>query len=202
MSRAVTIARLGAWCALMGSALALVAFFLPAYGPPPGSLWDFLVRLVLNLDQGSGVLVVLVGALLLVLLSIAVLAALAACLRPPPRALIHWYWGLTLLTLSVYPTATLGILFFIAVDAAIGESYIGDYVGPVNIGTWLLPLGLGLVLLGSILLEKRLLLGPASVPGQDEDVRRIGFWGGTMLSLLLIPLNVVVVVVVVLWLRR
>ena len=88
MERGIRLARSSVWLCLLGSSLALGAFFLPYYTPPPasriphGSLWQVLVLMVFQQEYPQGSFGALsAGVLLLLLFSILVLAVFALVLR-------------------------------------------------------------------------------------------------------------------------
>ena len=101
------------WLCLLGSALALIGFFLPYYTPPPesplppASLGNCLIscgglELLFQHSTGFGAVALGAGALLLVLLGIAALAGLALFLRSPRWNTTETYQSLTSITLVVY----------------------------------------------------------------------------------------------------
>lgn len=151
------LTRPDAWLSLLGSALALVAFFLPYYSAPTvsllqtGSLGDCLDACTLDLlfeSSSTPFGPVPWGAriLLLLLLCISALALLALFLRPPQWKSRHIYLHLTALTLIWYLGVALLTFFSSWVGITIASTPTDDpnkeTLSLVNIGAWLIPLGL------------------------------------------------------------
>jgi len=152
MWRIPTLARPEVWLCLLGSLLALVAFFLPHYNPLPGSLSHGPVLLVSSQPSvGVGLVVFLAIGTLLLLLGIVVLAILALFLRSPRWNITETYLSLTIATLMYYFVAAPVAIFFDWLGALIS----GTLPIALGIGVWLLPVGLLLALVGGILLERR-----------------------------------------------
>ena len=157
------LARPGAWLGLLGSALALVAFFfLPYANPPPGSiippgsLWDVFVLMVFqHHNMGFSLVMLSAGVILLLLLSNAGLAILALFPYPPRWKIKTIYLWLTILTLIYYLFAVLSDLFGYWFETELSSGPYYNTLSLVNIGAWLIPLGLVLALVGGILLERR-----------------------------------------------
>ena len=170
MWRGVLLVRPGAWFCLMGSVLALVAFFLPFYKSlpgsslPPASLGDCLTscvaldRLFQESNTGFGVVALSAWALLLLLFSIMVLAVLALFLRSSRWNVAAIYLRLTILTLIGYLLVALWTLFstwigiYIASTAA--ENPDQETLSLIGIGSLLIPVGLLLAFWGGMLLDR------------------------------------------------
>lgn len=148
MGARAALSRPGAWLCLLGSIFALIAFFLPAFGPalagfPLGSLWDFLLFLM-----RQATIIGLVLLLLLVsLVSLVVLAFLAVF----SGRFIRWYGGLAFFLTIIYLIVASLIGLFL-VMAAMEEASVAEVLGWVHVGTWLLPTGLIMTLSGCHLL--------------------------------------------------
>ena len=163
MWRNPSLARPGVWFCLLGSVLALVAFFLPSVTYAPGSLEDCLTSCDLDRifpSYSSQVEPVPwgVGALLLLLLGVAVWAFLMLFLRSHREKSLLIYLRLTTLTLMYYLGTALITLF----SAWVGEEIASptgvdftDVFSWVGIGAWLILAGLLLALIGAILLKRR-----------------------------------------------
>ena len=155
--------RPGAWLCLLGSILALVAFFLPSVTYAPGSLEDCLTSCDLDRIFPSYSFQVEpipcgVGALLLLLLGVAVLAFLLLFLRSHREKSTLIYLRLTTLTLMYY----LGIALITLFGAWVGDEIASptgvdfmDVLSWVGIGPWLILAGLLLALIGGVLLKWR-----------------------------------------------
>lgn len=163
MWRISSMARPGTWLCLVGSILALVAFFLPSVTYAPGSLEDCLTSCDLDRIFPSYSFQVEpvpwgVGALLLLLLGIAVLAFLMLFLRSHREKSTLIYLRLTILSLMYYLGTALITLSFAWVGEEIasptGVDFI-DVLSWVGIGAWLILAGLLLALIGGVLLKRR-----------------------------------------------
>jgi hypothetical protein len=150
----------------VGSILALVAFFQPYWNPPsgsiipPGSLWDYVVLMVFQHHYlGASLVAVSAGLLLLLLLGMVVLAFLALFLRSSRWQVRTHFLRLTTLTLIFYLFAALSDLFsywFLGTLSAYpGDDSNKETLSLINIGAWLIPLGLLLALIGDVLLKRR-----------------------------------------------
>jgi len=167
MWKAAALARSGEWLCLLGSILALVAFFLPYDNPlpgsiiPPGSLWDYFTLMVFDHHpMGFRLVALSAGLIPLLLLSIVVLAALALFLGSLRRKNLTLYRRLTTATLLYYLFAALSDLFNYWFQATLaGGLPISDpelaTLNLINIGALLIPVGLGLSLIGGKLLKRR-----------------------------------------------
>lgn len=153
MWRGVLLVRPGVWLCLLGSALALVAFFVPYFGPPPGSLWDIMLLYWTGPEEELARLIWLsvpLGVFLLLLMGMMGLAFLAFWPRPLKWAVPRWYRRCTILVLVYYMVITLVSFLVYWLAGLLG----GDFL-QISIGGWLLPLGLLLALIGSILVPAR-----------------------------------------------
>ena len=149
------LSRPGAWLCLLGSTLALVAFFLPAYGPASGSMWDMLLQ-----QSFRGNTLILVGlGVLLFLLSGTVLACWAMLFGSPEWDAMGLYLTFTRSALVYYLIMTLFIALFVLwfsleLDGEIGDITLEGILSLVDIGAWLMAIGLILSLIGGIRLER------------------------------------------------
>src|SRR5215469_16094332 len=153
------LVRPGVWCCLLGSALALVAYFLPYYGPPPGSLWE-LLRLYWsesNTSSGPIWLSVFLGSFLLLLVGLVVLAFLEVWPRLSSWEMTRWYRRLSILALISSAAITLVGLFSFWFASILGGGFL-----QVTLGGWLLPVGLIRALLGTI-------IQPSPAEGQPSE---------------------------------
>lgn len=165
--RKAALARPGAWLSLLGSFLALIAFFfLPYDNPPPGSiipsgsLWDVLVLMVFqHHNMGFSLVMLSAGVILLLLFGCTVLAVLALFPCPSRWKIKTIYLWLTTLTLIYYLFAALSDLFNYWVQATIAALPPDDSgketLSLVGIGVWLIPLSLVLALMGGKLLKRQ-----------------------------------------------
>jgi hypothetical protein len=141
----------GAIFCLLGSTLALSAYFLPYSGSPKTSLWDQLLMVMhLNLRGQDGLLSLV---LLPLLPLIAAFAFWAVFFRPPSWNILAVYLTLTLLSLLFSMGQALLALFDAYVSAELSNSPQFSMV--VDIGVWLLPVGLLMSLLGGIFREPK-----------------------------------------------
>lgn len=164
MWRVPALARTGEWLCLLGSFLALVAFFLPYYTLPPEkgipsrSLWDIFILLVSQTFSTGNPLPLFIGALLLLLLCDAVLALLVLVLRSPQRKLTTLALSLSNLTLMYYLFAAGIALIGAWVDEELADTSpngvsLLNILSLANIGAWLMLAGLVLAFVGGILLK-------------------------------------------------
>lgn len=163
MERGVQLARLSVWLCLLGGGLALGAFFLPYYTPPPasriphGSLWQVLVLMVFQQEYPQGSFSALsAGGLLLLVVSILVLAVFALVLRSPRWTNRALYLRLSTFTFLFYVFAAMADLFFYwfgttLASASPTDDPLLDTLRLVGIGAWLMLAGLLLTLVGGVL---------------------------------------------------
>lgn len=190
MWRIAPLIRPGAWFCLLGSVLALVAFFLPFYNSLPGSslpsasLGDCLTSCVLldrlfqESNTGFGVVALSAWALFLLLLSIMVLAVLALFLRSSRWNIAAIYLRLTILTLVGYLLVALWTLFYtwvgIYIASTAAENPDQETLSLIGIGSLLIPVGLLLAFWGGVLLRR----SPTERQGHErraEGLRRRWF---------------------------
>lgn len=164
MRRAATHLRWGAWLSLLGSVLALIGFFfLPYTAYAQESLGDCFTSCALDqlfpsysfsfqpVPWGN-------GALLLLLLSIAVLALLALFLRSPRWNISALFVRLTCLTLFFYVFSTLALLlsYWVAltISATGTEDTQQETLHATSSGVWLILAGLLLAFIGWLLSDR------------------------------------------------
>ena len=162
MWRTPLLARLGGWLCLLGSVLALVAFFLPYWSSPPESLGQIFMSVslyyslpFLHFQQPNTLFdVIAVNALqmLLMLPGNVLMVCAALLLGSGQRGRLPNYLYVPGLTLLCYLVASL-LTFSIAWQNAnqfINENALSDIRTQLSIGAWLIPIGLLLTLLGGI----------------------------------------------------
>jgi hypothetical protein len=170
MWRIPFLARLGGWLCLLGSVLALVAFFLPYWSSPPESLWHILVSVFLYYflpflpfqqpNMLFDIIAVNAAALLLLLPGNVLMVCAALLSGSDQRGSLPTYLklpGLTLLGYIVVSLLTFSVAWLDAQDAnqsTKGFAFI-DTLTRLGIGAWLIPIGLLLALLGGILLMQK-----------------------------------------------
>lgn len=156
------LARLGGWLCLLGSVLALVAFFLPYWSSPPESLGHILMRVFLSvfLNQPThmffGMTAVNAGAMMVLLPGSVFMACAALLSGSYQRGGLPTYLktpALTLVCYLVVSLLTFSVAWLDVQDAnqpAKGIAFT-DTLTKLGIGAWLIPIGLLLALLGGIL---------------------------------------------------
>jgi hypothetical protein len=155
MCRISSLGRSGAWLCLLGSILALVAFFLPYFGTPPFSLWEVLLRPLRPEAADIDAMVKAVLALHLLRLCASFIIRLTVLLGPHRWNLQSWYLTLSSSALACYSLIALVGLYGILFEAAMGNGSPADLLRWVNLGAWLIPLGLVLALVGGLLLKRK-----------------------------------------------
>jgi hypothetical protein len=155
MRKVFSVSHLGSWLCLLGSALALVAFFLPYYGSVSGSLWDVLLLPIRQEVAETDIIAKAILALqMLLLLGVAALGCWVVILRTPRQNMILWYLGFTYVAIGCYLIIALFGLVLIQISAEMGSVSPTDLLRLVNIGAWLIPVGLILALWGGLLLRR------------------------------------------------
>ena len=138
---------------LLGSALALGAFFLPTFGGPDGSGWQAML-IGLGFSGQERDVFVLTFALLAVgyLLGVASLLLLTLWItfRPPDRIILTCCFAITVAALSIYVGIlglVISITLFLLVLIHFRDAFSFLFI-MFHIGALLIPVGLTLVLLG------------------------------------------------------
>jgi hypothetical protein len=150
-----SLAQPAVWLCLLGSALALVSFFLPFFGPSAGSLWGALLDSLRPEYVSFEVLLIIWLGLLLLLLSVGMLASWVICFWPLKWDMLGVYLASTGMALFWYViTALVANYFAWVLTASYGEPFT-DFFSQLKIGVLLMPVGLILALRGGNLLDRK-----------------------------------------------